>query len=199
MAATGFFGPILTRRQFGRGILWVLTAPQLLQNDSIARKDNRRLLLNLVGPRTTVVLDQELPGSPGGPVGDWITSTVWGVAALFLLAVAVLYRWLGSWRLGPPMEVLGSRNRPAAEYVIALAGLLRRARSRERVLASYQLHLLRVVNDTYGSVESEQIDEETRRRVTALLISPRRLSERVLVEQARSILEAEEEVRTGHG
>jgi hypothetical protein len=194
-------GPVMIRRSIGRGVLWLLTVPDLLDNSHLVHADNRKLALNLVGPGTRrVILAQLGPSAAasGGGSTDWLTGSVWGVALWFLLLTVLLFRWLGGWRLGPPTIPFQERRRPAVEYVISLADLLRRARKRGDVLAIYQRGLRRAVRRRLGTDETNLLAPAVRRQVEELLERPAELSEDELLQRVAQILESEEEVRSAH-
>jgi hypothetical protein len=198
---TASSGPVLIRRTIGRGVLWLLAAPELLDNAHLSRADNRKLALNLVGPGPSRVTFSELGPSAaaaGGGAGNWTTGTVWGVALWFLLGTAVLFRWLSGWRLGPPIVPFQERRRPAVEYVISLADLLRRARKRTDVLAIYQRGLRRAVSKRFGTDEPSVLPPDVREQVEQLLEPAQSLTERELLLRVDRILESEEEVRVPH-
>lgn len=132
-------GPVLLGWTRGRGQIWLLTAPALLDNAHLARGENRRLALNLAGPAGSVVAVDQAP--PALPPPRSVLDTSWGVALLLAILGAALFRLLSGWRLGPPLPPAESRPRPTIEYVVSLAGVLRRAGSRAEVLRLYQRHL----------------------------------------------------------
>ena len=73
---------------------------------------------------------------------DWVYQTPAGWAALFLLLLGGGWLLLSGRRLGPPLEVpTQGRRREAAEFVVAMAGLQRRARVRDHIARqqSYRL------------------------------------------------------------
>jgi|SRR5947209_12139508 len=193
--ASGPDGAVLLLRRLGRGAIWVLSAPALLDNSHIALAGNRRLALNLSGPRgTSVLLDQYRVPAPAS-TGNWFTSTAWGVALSFLIAVLVLFRWLGGWRLGPAVTPMRFQFRPATEYIVSLAGLLRRGRRRQDVLAMYQSSLRRLIRRRYGDLGDARIDRAHRETLTSLLQPPPPLSESDLVRRAAAIVQEEERIR----
>lgn len=198
VAAATDYGAVLLRLQEGSGTIWLLTAPDLLVNGEIARAENRRLLLNLVGRAgATVRFDEAAattaPANPSQP--DWLTGTSWGVALLFALAVLLLYRGLSGIRLGPPVVPFAARHRPTTEYVISLAGLLRRAHKRAEILRRYQQSLRRIVVERLGGDDVSSLDPQQGARVERLLAPPAAMSEDDLLRRAADIVECEEELR----
>jgi len=182
----------------GAGRFWVVAAPDLLDNAHIGREDNRKLLLNMVGPvgRTVVFDEFTAPPAGGGAAFNWLADSAWGVAVLLALTLALLYRWLSGMRLGPAVVPLRADWRPASEYVVSMAGLMRRAGKRGDILVQYQQMLRRTmqrrsVDDTVTPAIRVERDAE----VDRLLQPPPSLSEQQLIERAARIIECEEQWR----
>lgn len=188
------YGPIVMRKDLGRGVVWIASAPALLANGGIARADNRRLALNLAGPPgSRVGLDViTLRGPPSQPNSStWLTNTTWGAVVLFGILVVLLYRGLAGRRLGPPIEPPGTSFRPAVEYALSMAGLLRRGQKRTEALLPYQRSLRRLLQRrAVDAVPAE---------VEALLEGGVDLTERELISRAAAIVEYEEEAGRRHG
>jgi hypothetical protein len=191
-------GPALSMSHRGKGEVWLLTATDTLDNAHLGRAQNRRLLLDLAGSRRQpVILDEFIPTTPSVSTAYWLVGTAWGAAILFAITLAVLYRWLAGWRLGPPIVPLGDRYRTAAEYVVSLAGLLQRGRSRREVLAIYQRGLQRSIRRRFGSLDDTPPGIIEARDLQRLLGPRDRLSEEELVRTAGAIVREEEIVRHG--
>ncbi|HZU13093.1 MAG TPA: DUF4350 domain-containing protein [Chloroflexota bacterium] len=186
-------GPVLLYRPMGHGILWLLTDRTPLENARLGVADNRRLLLNLVGPRRPVIFEEYQPSAAGGGTG-WMTNTAWGAAFLFALLTAVLYRWLSGLRLGPPLLAADQAPRRTAEYVTSLASLMREAGRRADILSMYQEALRRTILERLGGVD--RLDEGRRAAVESLLAPATSVSDRELTERARAILAEEERLRS---
>jgi hypothetical protein len=199
-AAASPLGAVVVHERVDKGDLWLLTAPKLLDNGDIARAENRRLALNMVGSVGAAVGFDEYngsvaPASPSSPGTDWLTSTVWGVALLFCLGVLVLHRWLGGWRLGPAVVPLHERHRPLTEYVESLGGLLRRAHKRTEILRTYQRGLRRTIDERFGDTALDALPAELRLEVERVLTPAATLSEDDLLRRARQIIECETQLR----
>jgi hypothetical protein len=195
--ATTNDGPVLLRRVLGRGTIWLTSFVGPFSNQEVASGQNRRLVLNFSGPSgSTVVFEDVAASSPLGaaPSNDWFTGSVWGVALLFALVNAILFRWLGGRRLGPPVRPYISRGRPGIEYALSLASLLRRGQKRGQALLPYQRSLTRFVAARFGGVA--ELDPQARTEVEALLQSPDRLTEHDLILRATSIATYERQLRT---
>jgi hypothetical protein len=193
-AAQSRYGPVLVHRRLGRGDVWLLTAPQLLDNRNIAAGENRRLLLNLIGPPGRRLVFATLAPGAASTGASWWTSTSWGIAILFAVLLAVLFRWLGGRRLGPPLIPFSERRRPAAEYVKSMAGLLRRTGRRSEVLQIYQHELRQRLRRRWGTEDAGALPPGVRAEVQTLLAPRGDLSEDALVRSAAEILECEEEL-----
>jgi hypothetical protein len=193
IAATEY-GAVLRHSRMGRGEIWAFTAPALLDNAHLGLAQNRRLAINLLGPPGAIAVDQPGPAANGAST-DWLTGSAWGIAILFGLAVLVLYRWLGGWRLGPPVVPFAQGRRPAVEYVLSLASLLRRARQREAVLTIYQRELRAKLRRRFGTDGPEALPPAIAEEIRDLLQQPPQLSEEDLVRRAEAIVRFEEELK----
>jgi len=195
-------GAIVMAVPRGAGRFWVVAAPGLLDNAHIGREDNRKLLLNMVGPvgRTVVFDEFTAPPAAGSATFNWLTDSAWGVAVLLALTLVLLYRWLSGVRLGPAVVPLRADWRPASEYAVSMAGLMRRAGKRGDILGQYQQMLRRAmegrsVDDTVTPAIRVERDAE----VDGLLEPVGSLSEQQLIERAARIVECEEQWRNVRG
>jgi Domain of unknown function (DUF4350) len=186
-AAGSSEGSALITEAYGRGRIWVLTALALLDNAHLADVQNRRVALNALGPPGRRIIFDEFGGTSGGGTGSWLFGTSWGVAVMFLIAVVALYRWLGGWRLGPAEVGLSEGRRSSTEYVVSMAALLRRGRSRREVLDVYERSLARSLRRRPESPEP-----------TAPIAAPGRLTESELIGRAAAIVEEESRMSRHH-
>lgn len=187
-------GTVLARYREGAGSVWVLTAPWLLDNKRLRLGDNAALALNFVPPGARVVFEQYAGESAGpGPAGqNWLASTVWGVALTFAALVFLLYRWLTGLRLGPPVRPLPEDHRPATEYVLSMAGVLKSTRKRAEIASRYNAWLRR-------SLRARHVEDEPWRAGGALtaraasLVDPVKVeSDAALLAYVREVVEVEE-------
>jgi len=199
VAATSY-GDALVRVGIGRGVLWLLSAPQALDNRHIDHTGNRALLLRLAGPRGRTVAFTVLASPPPHASGNWLFGLPWGIAVLFALAAVALYRWLSGWRLGPPVQELDETaarfgGRPATDYVIAMAGLLRKARRHSDVLRLYQDRLKRAADGvSYRGSRMGGAPNELAISPQLLVSGPEHLSEADLMTRCREIVEKERDL-----
>jgi len=136
------------------GWVWLVGEPLAFTNGRLSESRAQAQLfpafLRTVPAGGTVVIDTFhlfgplLPGEPP-PVEnfrDWLYLTPAGWAAVFLLLLCGGWLILSGWRLGPSLERPNQgRRREAAEFVVAMAGLQRRARVRDHIARqqSYRL------------------------------------------------------------
>lgn len=91
---------------------------------------------------------------------EWLYYTPPGWALLWLMGITAIYLLLQGWRLGPPLPATATlRRREAAEYVVAMANLLRRARRRDAVAQHHKARFKRAL----GRLQqiSPDLDDET--------------------------------------
>jgi hypothetical protein len=185
-AASSQYGPVLVRVSWGRGSIWLTTVSDFFTNAGIALGDNRRAALNFAGPARSTVIFLEGAGSTAAPASSsgWLTSTVWGVALLLLLAIVVLYRGTSGRRLGPAANAPHTHFRPAVQYVLSMASLLRQAGKSADVWDMYARAISRDVQRRHGGPEG--LAGMEREHVERLLTPISHLSEDELVERARA-------------
>ncbi len=141
-------------QQQGAGVVWILAERYAFTNADLLDDEQPYLMLALLRglpDDAVVVLDTYHLFGPSLPaddrilsVQDWLYGTTTGWATLFLVLLMVLFLFLSGRRLGPPLMIPGQgRRREAAEYVVAMAGLQRRARVQDSV-ARHHLRRLRL-------------------------------------------------------
>lgn len=90
---------------------------------------------------------------------EWLYYTPPGWALLWLLGLTALYLLLQGWRLGPPLPATATlRRREAAEYVVAMANLLRRARHRDTVAQHHKARFKRALG-RFNQISPDLDDE----------------------------------------
>jgi hypothetical protein len=95
--------PIAVRSVIGRGELWVLSAPELLDNAHLAAADHLPLLTGLAGRGRPVLFDESAHGVEDA-LGPFELVRRWGLGPSMVLAVAALALlvWRRRATLGPP-------------------------------------------------------------------------------------------------
>ena len=147
-------GTRLAVLKYGAGWTWLVGEPLAFTNSRLSESSAQAQLfpafLRTVPAGGTVVVDtyhlfgpllpDELP--PVKTFRDWVYLTPAGWAALFLLLLGGGWLLLSGRRLGPPLEVpTQGRRREAAEFVVAMAGLQRRARVRDHIARQQRYRL----------------------------------------------------------
>ncbi len=159
--------PVLVSFAYGRGRVWLTSAPRLFVNVNLRKEANAALVGALVSdaPYGSLVafdefhLGQSIPLNSGDTAGLlWNTPAGW--AFLYALLVVFAFLLLNGQRLGRAVPVAQAlvRRRPA-EYIVAMAHLFRRAHKREMVLGHYHAGLKRRLAKPYG-ISPDLPDEE---------------------------------------
>jgi hypothetical protein len=194
VAASTSSGPSVEVFPHGAGRIWVATAPALFQNSGLANGDNAALLANLVPANAHVLIEQYTGSSAesGAARGAWLSDSVWGVVAIFVFLMLLVYRGLTGIRLGPPVRTVSDDYRPASEYVRSLAATLRHAGKHRDILARYSRWLERLMRERH----LDSIPTDAAQKLVAegnqLTVASDRLSDAELLEHVRRIVQFEE-------
>jgi hypothetical protein len=167
-------------QSLGAGVVWHLSAEHTLTNVELRENTDQGALvpafLRTVPPGGYVVFDtyhlyepESAASAPGEvrirSVQDWLYGTPVGWALLFSALTLGVYLVLQGRRLGPPLAVAAeSRRREAAEYVEAVAALLRRGHKRQAV-ADYHRRRLKIGLGRPLHISPDLDDEEFLRRL----------------------------------
>ena len=131
----------------GQGWVYVLASTHALSNGGLGEADNAALLLNwLPAPEAaaTIAFDEVHHGrAEARSLPYLMVREPWGWAVLYIVGMAFLYLALGGRRFGRPVPATVDTRRPASEYVVSLAGLLRRGGKRQWVAEHYERELRR--------------------------------------------------------
>jgi hypothetical protein len=170
MLATAEGEVTLALQQIAAGVVWHATLHHNLTNEQLRdpaqatvvpaflrhAPTGSRLLIDtyhLFGPDPTA-------GNQIQSLQDWLYRTPLGWAVLFGLATTLLFWLLQGQRLGPPLPTAEeSRQREAAEYVMAMANLLRRSQQRTFVADHHKRRLKRGLGRALNV--SAQLDDAT--------------------------------------
>ncbi len=141
----------------GAGTVWHLSRHHSLTNAQL--RDPAQAALSLaflrqVHPGGTIRLDTyhlwgpaTVAALPVQTLQEWLYYTPWGWALLFGLVVTAIVLLLQGRRLGPPLPAQAAvRRREAAEYVMAMANLARRARHHGVIAQHHKRRLKRLVS-----------------------------------------------------
>jgi len=125
-------------QRIGAGTVVVLADPLVLCNGYLDKKDNGRLLadvLGLAGPAAPVSFDEYHHGLVLNQLRlqAWVT-TPWGAGLLWLLVAVFLGLWLRGRRFGPVVPRPAAASRSDVEWSVAVGQLLRRSSARVMTL-----------------------------------------------------------------
>lgn len=210
--------PVLVTFTHGKGKVWVSSTPYLFSNASLQDEANAAIVLSLVNhvPRNSIVAFDEFHhgyrAAPGNreleSLNALLFQTPWGWALIFAFVVILAYLFIGGQRFGrvmPLPQAIERRN--PAEYVSAVARLLRRAGKRVFILEHYRRQIKRALGKPYhlnpDLSDAEFVTELARYRElnrAALLdtlraLNPARVDEKSLVKLAARALETTERKR----
>jgi hypothetical protein len=144
----------------GEGLLWLLAQRYAFVNADLMEEEQPYLwlaLLRSVPAGGKIVFDtyhlfgpDPLASGRIGSIQDWLYGTPTGWATFFLILLGLLYLLLSGRRLGPPLTIPAQgRRREAAEFVVAMAGLQRRARVSDSVARHHRRRLLLALGRSY--------------------------------------------------
>jgi hypothetical protein len=154
---------VLARERIGDGELFVLSAPELLQNDKLMR--NLALLAALAGDGRPVYFDEVMHGIVRGD-GALSLMKEWnlGPFLLMLAATAVLVFWRGGRRIGPADDDPRDTRSDAVDLVRSLGALYHEVTSDTEAIALYYDALTRAVahgSGLRGDALRKRVDELT--------------------------------------
>ena len=131
-SSAGFF------QHIGLGTVYVLADPLVLCNGFLDKRDNGRLLTNLMGlpgPNARVAFDEYHHGLTVSDFAPqtWLL-TPWGVGLLWLIVAVFFGLFLRGRRFGPLVPRPAEVARSDAEWAVAVGELLRRSGARSLTL-----------------------------------------------------------------
>lgn len=178
---------VLARERIGSGELFVLSAPELLQNQRLMR--NLPLLAALAGEGRPVYFDEVMHGITSGD-GALALMKEWrlGPFLLMLAATALLIFWRGGRRVGPAEDDARETRSDAVDLVRSLGALYHEVTSDTEAIALYYAALTRAVahgSGLRGDALHKRIDE-----LTGGLVPPQgaaRMPPRVFAKQLEAI------------
>lgn len=165
----------LAVQSLGDGVIWYLSLYHSLTNEQL-RDPNQATIVpallrhvpaggrivfdtyHLFGPKMTADLEIR-------SLQDWVYGTALGWATLFVAGVTLLFLVLQGVRLGPPLPTREElRRREAAEFVTAMANLLRRGQQRAFVASHHKRRLKRALGRAL-TISPDLADEAFLRQV----------------------------------
>lgn len=150
-------GPLLVRFREGRGTVWIIAAPYLFTNVAIGEDANADLVKGMLSdapPGALTAFDEyhlHVQVAAPATLQALLFGTAWGWAILYAALILAVYLVLNGRRFGRPVPLPHEiERRDPAEYIVALAQLLRRAGKRAFVLHHYRRQLKRALGKPYG-------------------------------------------------
>lgn len=153
---TGAGQATLAIQPWQHGVIWHASIHHSFTNELLRFPEQAAIvpaLLRHTAPGSLILFDtyhlfgaDASAGNTIHSLQDWLYSTPLGWSVLFALAITLLFVFLQGWRLGPPLPTREElRRREAAEYVTAMANLLRRGQQRAFVAAHHKRRLKRTL------------------------------------------------------
>ncbi|PYQ28540.1 MAG: hypothetical protein DMF56_14980 [Acidobacteria bacterium] len=165
---------IVGRERIGAGELFLISAPQLLQNDALARGNHLQFLNALAGTGRPIYFD-EVPHGIVSDDGSLALMKDWNLGPFLILITlaAMLYFWRESRRIGPPVDDYRETRSDAVDLVRSLAALYYKVTSYGESLSLYHDALTRTVasqTGLRGDALRKRVDELTggKRDLTAI-------------------------------
>jgi hypothetical protein len=137
---------IVARERIGSGDLFLISVPQLLQNDGLAHGNHLQLLSALAGDHRPVYFD-EVPHGIVSDDGSLALLKEWNIGpCLVLVAIAaIVFFWRAARRIGPPVDDYRETRSDAVDLVRSLGALYQRVTSYSESLSLYHDALTRTV------------------------------------------------------
>lgn len=154
--------PALARIAIGRGDLILIAAPELFDNEHVAR--HLDLLTALAGDRRTIYFDETVHGflTDSGTL-DLLRGWRLGPALFLLLIVAVAIIWRGARRVGRPEDDYKETRSDAVDLVSSLGALYDSTMTNAAAIAMYHQALTQSV-----AAQSGLRGEQLHKRVATL-------------------------------
>lgn len=142
---------IVARERIGAGELFMISAPQLLQNDALSRGNHLQFLNALAGSGRPIYFD-EVPHGIVSDDGSLALLKEWNLGPFLILIAlaAILYFWRASRRIGPPVDDYRETRSDAVDLVRSLAALYHQVTSYGESLSLYHDALTRTVASQTG-------------------------------------------------
>jgi hypothetical protein len=149
--------PVLVGLQHGAGYVYASAVVQPFTNQGLRDPDNAAVVLNLlrrVPPGGYVLFDEFHHGFMGQAEANLralLLGTAWGWATLYAVLVGAAYLALTGRRFGRPVPLRAEADRrSSAEYLVSMAGLLRRGGKGAYALGHYRTLLRRRLARAHG-------------------------------------------------
>jgi len=142
---------IVARERIGDGELFVISAPELFQNEGLARGNHLQLLNALSGNGRPVYFDEVPHGIVSGD-GSLSLLKSWNLGPFLLLlgAIALLIFWRAGRRVGPAEDDHRETRSDAVDLVRSLGALYQKVTTDAESIALYHAALTRTVASKTG-------------------------------------------------
>ena len=142
--------PIMARRVLGRGDIWMIANPDMLENEGLGKADHLRLLIGLAGSGRPVVFDEHVHGI-SDELGSVELLRRWGLGpAMFLFALSgIAWFWRRAVTVGPPPPWRDARSE-SVDLVYAVSALYRRALKPSEALSLHHSRLIHEIQLRLG-------------------------------------------------
>jgi hypothetical protein len=138
--------PLLARRAVGRGEIFLLAAPEVLENGRLGQGDHLALLEALAEPGRPAYFDEHAHGmgsEPGLP--DLLLELGFGPLMVLLLTLGVAIFWRERRRLGPAVEDEADARSDAVDLLDSLGQFYDRSLRKDEAAHLYRESLARAV------------------------------------------------------
>lgn len=142
---------ILARERIGKGELFVFSAPQVLQNEQLAKDTHLALLAALAGEGRPVYFDEVLHGIVSDE-GSLALMKDWNLGPFLILlgVIALLLFWREGRRIGPPDTDERDTRSDAIDLVRSLGALYRGVTTDAEAISLYHDALTKTVAHQSG-------------------------------------------------
>lgn len=148
---------------YGKGEMVAISAPNVFSNANLARDDNARFAVNVLGTRGPVAFDERVHGyvvdkSFWAALPASVHAAVWVVLALLILAAIG-----ANVPFAPPPSLEEPDERDSSHYLDAVASLLARARAARTAVADFADDAMRRARRRYGLPPQADVSAVVRR------------------------------------
>ena len=161
--------PVVARQSIGRGEVFLISIPEIFQNQHLRAQNGLPLLTALAGSNRTVYFDESIHGFESSD-GAVALMKEWGLGPfLFVLAlIGIVYFWRNAKSIGPREDDYRETRSDAVDLVRSLGALYKSATNDHEAIAMYRDALTRSV-----AAQTGLRGDALHQRVAALIRSPR--------------------------
>jgi len=162
--------PVVARMTIGRGDVFLISIPEIFQNQHLRAQNGLPLLTALAGANRPVYFDESIHGFESSD-GSVALMKEWGLGPfLFVLAlIGIVYFWRNAKSIGPREDDYRETRSDAVDLVRSLGALYESATSEHEAIVMYREALTRSV-----AAQTGLRGDALHQRVATLLRSPER-------------------------